>query len=142
MGIALNHYLRQFGIKPSVQRLAVMEYLLSHRKHPTAEEIYQALSAQIPTLSKTTVYNTLKLFADHQAVLVLDLDQSQLHYDGDITPHAHFFCRECQTIIDLPLAESSALQQLLPEGLEADDIQLYYKGRCGACKKASSLKTS
>ena len=32
------------GIKPSVQRLAVMEYLKTHCTHPTADEIFSALS--------------------------------------------------------------------------------------------------
>ena len=55
----------QYQIKPSVQRLAVMKFLIKRRNYPTAEDIYTALYPQIPTLSKTTVYNTLKLFVDH-----------------------------------------------------------------------------
>ena len=52
-------YLLKHGIKPSIQRLAVMGYLLEHRTHPAVDEIYNALKAEVPTLSKTTVYNTL-----------------------------------------------------------------------------------
>ena len=55
-------YLEEHDVKPSVQRIAVMDYLMTHRTHPTVDEIYHALEKQIPTLSKTTVYNTLKLF--------------------------------------------------------------------------------
>ena len=51
-------YLLSFNVKPSVQRLAIMDYLLTHRTHPSIEEIYMALCDDIPTLSKTTVYNT------------------------------------------------------------------------------------
>ena len=43
-----------------MQRIAIMEYLMEHRTHPSADEIYTALSPSMPTLSKTTVYNTLK----------------------------------------------------------------------------------
>lgn len=52
--------LQGHNIKPSVQRIAIMKYLMEHRTHPTVDEIYTALSPTIPTLSKTTVYNTLK----------------------------------------------------------------------------------
>ncbi|MBR4922900.1 MAG: transcriptional repressor, partial [Bacteroidaceae bacterium] len=52
-------YLLSFGIKPSVQRIAIMDYLMTHRTHPAIDEIYLALCEDIPTLSKTTVYNTL-----------------------------------------------------------------------------------
>ena len=44
------------GIKPTVQRLAVMGYLLEHSGHPTAEEIYTAMNRVLPTLSKATAH--------------------------------------------------------------------------------------
>ena len=47
--------LQGHNIKPSVQRIAIMKYLMEHRTHPTVDEIYTALSPTIPTLSKTTV---------------------------------------------------------------------------------------
>ena len=53
------------GVRPSVQRLAVMDYLATHKTHPTVDEIYSSLAPSIPTLSKTTVYNTLKLFVEN-----------------------------------------------------------------------------
>ena len=59
---ASKQYLLNFGIKPSLQRLAVMKYLMQYHTHPTVDEIYAALHSSIPTLSKTTIYNTLSLF--------------------------------------------------------------------------------
>ena len=58
-------YLLNYNIKPSVQRLAIMDYLLKHETHPCIDEIYMALSKEIPTLSTTMVYNNLKLFVEH-----------------------------------------------------------------------------
>ena len=52
--------LLEFRIKPSLQRMAIMEYLMSHLTYPTADSIFNDLYSLIPTLSKTTVYNTLK----------------------------------------------------------------------------------
>ena len=46
-----------------MQRIAIMEYLMDNPIHPSADDIYTALSPSMPTLSKTTVYNTLKLFS-------------------------------------------------------------------------------
>ena len=48
--------LQQAGLRPSIQRVAILEYINQHYTHPTIEEIYDALSKKIPTLSKTTVY--------------------------------------------------------------------------------------
>ena len=48
-------------ISPSIQRVCVLRFLDLHRVHPTVEEIYLAVKKQLPTLSKTTVYNVLEL---------------------------------------------------------------------------------
>lgn len=45
-------YLLNHHIKPSVQRIAIMDYLLKHKTHPCIDEIYTALCKEIPTLSK------------------------------------------------------------------------------------------
>ena len=100
----LHRYLMEYGIRPSLQRLAIMEYLVTHPTHPTADEIHTALSPSMPTLSKTTVYNTLKLLAAHRAILLLDIDERNSRFDGDVSPHAHFRCRSCGAVYDLPLA--------------------------------------
>ena len=95
-------YLLSFNVKPSVQRLAIMDYLLTHRTHPSIEEIYLALCDDIPTLSKTTVYNTLKLFVEHGAAQMLTIDEHNVCFDGDLSLHAHFLCKSCNKIFDLP----------------------------------------
>ena len=45
----------EHNIRPSLQRIAVVEYMLTHHTHPSADERYNALSAEIPTLSLTTM---------------------------------------------------------------------------------------
>ena len=50
--------LQNHNIKPSVQRIAIMTYLMEHRTHPTVDEIYTALAilkvlTEIPFLVRT-----------------------------------------------------------------------------------------
>ena len=106
---------------------------MEHRTHPTADEIYVALSPSMPTLSKTTVYNTLKLLAAHRAVLLLDLDGRNARFDGDVSPHAHFLCRGCGRVFDMPLSVSAERLQIEREGFKIDEVQVYYKGYCKMC---------
>ncbi|MFI3266233.1 MAG: Fur family transcriptional regulator [Rikenellaceae bacterium] len=123
--------LNECGIRASVQRVEIMNYMLDNLTHPDSDKIYSALSKTMPTLSKTTVYNTLKLFAQKGAVTMLDIDSTMLHFDADTTPHAHFFCKECNKIYDLPLTvdlTSSCSEHQIDEAL------LYYKGICKECK--------
>jgi len=130
--------LEKHDIRPSLQRLAIAEYLLSRRTHPTVEAIFTALAPDIPTLSRTTVYNTVSTLAARGAVLALDLDPGQTHYDGETTPHAHFFCTRCGGILDIPPL-AAGWEALLaaappPRGAEVADLQLAYKGLCPECR--------
>jgi len=130
-----HQYLRQFSIKPSVQRSAVMNFLLKNRIHPTIEQIYLALSPDMPTLSKTTVYNTLDLFVERGAVRALAIDEKNARYDVDISAHAHFMCRKCGSIQDIFDLKSSMFQ--IPETgkFKIDSVDISYFGVCENCRE-------
>ena len=133
--IELVSELERYGIKPSVQRMAIMHYLLTHRTHPTVDEIFTALSPKYPTLSRTTVYNTLKLFVEHGATQMLTIDEKVTCFDGDITPHAHFLCRHCGRILDIPLQNVNGedFSNMTIEGNRVTEVHQYYKGICKDC---------
>mgnify|MGYP000225928626 CR=1 FL=1 len=126
--------LQKYGIHPSVQRIAIMDYLLKNHTHPTVDEVYVALCKVIPTLSKTTVYNTLRLFSDHGAALMLTIDEKKVCFDGVIVPQCAISCaRGAEKLFDVALPES--LKDFLPVGsdFKVDEAHVYYKGVCKAC---------
>lgn len=123
--------LNEAGLSPSIQRMAILQYLLDHSTHPTVEEIYGALIEEIPTLSRTTVHNTVKLFSDMGLALSLTIEERQMRYDGDVHPHAHFRCQECGRIEDV---EMSALPVFVDTSIQITDIQVLIKGVCSKCK--------
>jgi len=127
-----HNYLRQFSIKPSVQRSAVMDFLLKNRIHPTIDEIYSALSPTMPTLSKTTVYNTLDLFVERGAVRALAIDEKNARYDVDVSAHAHLMCRSCGAIRDI-FNLDSALFQIPQTKFKIDTVEISYFGICENC---------
>ncbi len=126
-----------YHIKPSVQRIAIMDYLMSHRTHPTVDEIYTALYPSIPTLSKTTVYNTLKLFAEHGAAQMLTIDERNTCFDADTSMHGHFLCKSCNKIYDYPLPIlSHGIDGIESGGHQISEMHYYCKGICKHCLKA------
>lgn len=123
------------GIKPSVQRLAIMQYLLTHYTHPTVEEVYKALVPEVPTLSRTTVYNTLRMFSERNAAQMITIDEHRVCYDGNVARHAHFYCKSCHRIVDVfDDVEFPAVQGDIA-GNKVDDVQFYFKGICTDCQK-------
>lgn len=126
--------LQAHGIKPSLQRMAVMTYLIEHRTHPTADEIYTALHPSIPTLSKTTVYNTLKLLTEKGAALQLTIDERNCCFDADTSPHAHFLCTRCGRVYDMKLNQAELKKcACVPDEFQTEDAQLYLRGCCPRC---------
>ena len=119
------------NIRPSVTRLKIMEYLLSVRTHPTVEDIYEYLLPIIPTLSKTTVYNTLKLFSENGIIKLLTIDSEQVRADGFNDVHGHFLCSKCRKLYDFPLSE---LAKECLEGFDVKTREVYYTGLCKNCK--------
>lgn len=136
--ITATQLLVEHGIRPSVQRLAIMQYLLEHHTHPTADVIYNDLQPEIPTLSRTTVYNTLQLLLAHNAVLALTIDSHTVHYDGTVQPHAHFMCCCCGRIIDLPLDHGIPRNPFGDAKFKIEQIQVNYYGVCDECNKKSN----
>ncbi len=114
--------------------MAVMKYLMTHKNHPTADDMFNELSKEMPTLSKTTVYNTLKILSENGACLSLTLDEKNVHYDGDTSMHAHFLCKDCMKIIDIPLSDSS-LSISDSSDFTVDSIEVSYYGYCKSCQK-------
>jgi Fe2+ or Zn2+ uptake regulation protein len=86
------------GIKPTHQRLEILRYLEQHRNHPTADMIYQDLVQAMPTMSKTTVYNTLNSFAESGIVRPVTITGTEVRFDLKTACHHHFLCEEWQDI--------------------------------------------
>lgn len=128
--------LMERGIRPSMQRLAIMDYLINHPIHPTIDDVYQALSNKVPTLSRTTVYNTLRMLSENQAAQMITIDEHRVCYDGNIESHVHFYCKKCGKIIDLFGEQAPKLEgEKTVEGNIIQEEQLYYKGICAKCAK-------
>lgn len=120
------------SIKPSHHRLRIYSYLLEKRNHPNVEMIYEELHQDIPTLSRTTLYNTLDLFQSKGIVSLLTIDEKEMRYDADISAHGHFQCRSCGMIKDIFYDQELELPRELA-GYIVDEQQSYYKGICPAC---------
>ena len=126
--------LKSKSIKPSMQRVAIMDFLIGNRTHPSVDDVYRDLAPTMPTLSKTTVYNTLKLFSEKGAALMLTIDESRVNFDGDTSPHTHFLCKGCSKIYDLQMSASiKEVVGMSIAGHQISEIHYYYKGVCKAC---------
>jgi Fe2+ or Zn2+ uptake regulation protein len=135
MGIVIENigeYLKSHGIKPSYQRIKIFEYLVKNKNHPTVDMIYKAIIEEIPTLSKTTVYNTLNLFIEKKIVIMIVIEENETRYDADVNLHAHFKCENCGEIKDIEISPEKA-DILELNGYQVNEHHIYFKGICDEC---------
>ncbi len=121
-------------ISPSIQRIKVYEYLLSHRNHPSVDMIYEGIKDEIPTLSKTTVYNILKLFIEKNLVKAITIEGNELRFDAYIKPHIHFKCEKCGNIYDFEM-EDEIYNKKEIDGNKILECNIYLSGICKNCLK-------
>ncbi|KLO24755.1 MULTISPECIES: Fur family transcriptional regulator [unclassified Marinitoga] len=130
----ISEILREKSISPSLQRIQIYKYLMDNQVHPNVDMIYKALVKTIPTLSKTTVYNTLKLFQSKGLVSVITIEENEARFDINTHLHGHFKCISCGKIFDFDIKEISIDSNLEGEN-KIIDQQLYIRGYCKECLK-------
>jgi Fur family peroxide stress response transcriptional regulator len=91
------------GLRMTPQRIAVFNYLEGNKMHPSAEDIYKAISKKFPTMSFATVYNTLSALKNHGSLLELTIDPDKKRFDPNTSPHHHLMCINCRRILDVQI---------------------------------------
>ena len=128
----ITDQLKRKGIRPSYQRIKVLDYMYRTAGHPTVEEIYSALAPDIPSLSKVTIYNTLHTFVEAGLIRVVEIDDAQMRYDTTLDDHGHFLCSACGTIYNFPISvDPEAIAEM--RGFKILQKNVYFKGLCPNC---------
>jgi Fe2+ or Zn2+ uptake regulation protein len=131
----LTEQFRARGLKVTPQRQSIFRALAASAAHPTAESVYAEVSAELPTISLRTVYQTLNDLAAMGELHALDLGTGSTRFDPTLEPHHHLVCEACGRVEDLyadfpgvtvPTAEASA-------GFQVTSTDIVFRGRCAAC---------
>ncbi|MEJ5258265.1 MAG: Fur family transcriptional regulator [Fervidobacterium sp.] len=127
--------LKAKGVKPTVHRVEILEYLRNSYDHPSADEIYEHFvkEAKLPVLSRATVYNTLRTLASAGLVKVI-ITPDAIRYDFVRQNHHHFYCTKCKKIYDIEL-EVELPEISSVDGHEVQNVQLTLVGICKSCLK-------
>jgi len=119
------------------QRLVILEYLQESGKHLTVSQLYLAIKARLPKLSKATVYRNIKLLEEEGEVMSLDIGKKERLYEAGREPHHHFICSNCQRIIEINLADIWQIKERVENKYQVklDSYQLIAKGKCDFCRR-------
>ena len=127
------------NLKHSRQRDSIMEFLRERKDHPTADVVYMNVRKTFPNISLGTVYRNLTLLADIGEISRIRVGDGVDHFDADTSPHYHFICKECGSVIDLEMEDMTDINETANKnfsGLIEGHITYFY-GKCGNCSTKS-----
>ena len=98
--------LRQSGLRPTRQRLALAEILFSEgNRHISAESLHEEAVARRVPVSLATIYNTLHQFTGAGLLREVAVDGSKTYFDTNTADHHHFFVEDDNEVMDIPAGQ-------------------------------------
>lgn len=125
----IESLLKNHGVYPTPQRLAIASVVFERHQHLTADEIYDRVKA-VSNVSRATVYNTMGLFTEQGLVREIKADPAKTFYDSNTSRHHHFFNIDTGELTDFdPQIFSVPSPDKLPAGTELHSIDVVVRIR-------------
>jgi len=130
---AIKRSLEGSGLRCTAQRYAVMAFLMDHKGHPTAAEIFDAVNRVHSRSSRATTYNNLRDLVKAGLVREVAVEGRAGRFDLAGMRHHHFICDRCGSVedidwYDVPKPGSGSLGRRVVR-----DCQLIFRGLCTKC---------
>jgi Fur family transcriptional regulator, peroxide stress response regulator len=104
--------LAKVGLKVTHQRLVLFDAVCKMKHHPTAEQVYESVRPEHPSLSLATVYKNLEAFFHSGLIGKVFSPEGHMRYDPRTENHGHIYCANTREIYDFFDEE---LNQLITE---------------------------
>ena len=128
-------------LKYSRQRETIKNFLMTRKDHPTADVVYMNVRQDNPNISLGTVYRNLTLLADIGEIQRLRVGDGVDHFDADTSPHYHFVCTNCGSVVDLEMNSIENITEIAGANFDGhiDGHVTYFYGTCGHCTQKQKL---
>jgi len=130
---AIKRSLEGGGLRCTPQRYAVMEFLMEHKMHPTAAEIFEAVNRMDPRSSRATTYNNLRDLVQAGLVREVAVEGRAARFDAKGMRHHHFICDHCGNVediewCDVPKPAAGSFGKRIVR-----ECELIFRGLCAQC---------
>ncbi len=132
----VDQLLRQHGLQVTAQRIARCARRVE-QPHATADDLAAEVRAEIGSISRQSVYDTLGVLVDKQLIRRIQPAGSSARYEGRVGDnHHHLICRSCNAVVDIDCAvgEVPCLTADDDHGFEIDEAEVVYWGYCPTCR--------
>ena len=139
----LTRRFRLQGLRVTPQRQAIFRLLHGVDTHPTVDSLYEAARAEMPTISRKTVYQTVHDLETMGEVELLDVGTGSIRVDPNVDRvHQHLVCRQCGTVRDvlLDIADLRVPARYRRE-FTVEAVEVVFRGVCDDCASAGPTAT-
>ena len=121
----------------SRQRQLIVDTVMEHCDHPTADDIYLEVRAKDEKISRGTVYRNLGLLSEDGQITNVKVPAAD-RYDSRADRHYHLFCTGCGRVFDAPLSYHEEYDVLVAQdtGFQISRHRMIFEGLCPDCAKA------
>jgi len=127
----ITRELKAAGLRASSARVLILLTLRKKKNHPSAQTVFNDLRKMLPGLSKTSVYNTMKVLREANLIREVPIEDGELRYDAATKTHGHFKCEKCGSIYDFEMKPLSKVKGL--EGFKIIKQERLVYGLCPKC---------
>ena len=120
--------LRQCDVQPTPQRIAVAEYVLKSKTHPSADDVLSHARKKCPTVSRATVYNTLNLLVKKGLLGMQTIKEGAVVFDPNVKQHHHFIDNDTGGIYDIPWDQLQVKGKEKLKDFEITEYQVIMRG--------------
>ena len=121
----------------TIQRSSVLEAVNKLHCHATADEIYNEIAKEHPTISRATVYRNLNLLSEMGEIRRLEMPGSADRFDHISSNHCHVKCEVCGRVFDVDMDFVSGLESGIRDthGFDFTGYDIIFHGVCPECKE-------
>lgn len=121
----------------TIQRSLVLEAVNKLQCHATADEVYEEILKEHPTISRATVYRNLNLLSEMGKIRRLEIPGSADRFDHISTNHCHVKCKVCGRVFDVDMDFIIGLEKEIKDtrGFDFTGYDIIFHGVCPKCKK-------
>lgn len=120
----------------TTQKMAILRHIKESRNHPTAQEVFDVIKKDMPSISFATVYRNLGALSKTGDIKEVHFADNKKRYEGILELHQHFICEACDRIIDMQLSEllniDKTSEQMRCHQVNSFNLELI--GLCAKCK--------
>lgn len=120
----------------TVQREIILNTVLNMDNHPSADEVYEELRYENPSISRATVYRNLELLSKLGKILYVEMPKGATCFDFNTSDHCHIRCAQCKKVFDIDIPEIPKIEynNIDTKGFVVNGYSISFSGVCPNCQ--------